>query len=253
MVRTGSFRNVFSSAFNRAGPMEFITNAVMLQPVHVHVLGSNVPLWSLSYEVWFYVWFGIVAFGFQRGPRSLVLGIVFATLGLLLFNWTALIGLTIWCFGALAYQWTGWRRSIRLALLAFLVSLAVSLSSRLSLLAVPFKLSDFPVGLSFAWLLALMKGRSYRLLATTEKLNQTLSQFSYSLYVIHFPTMLCLLAVFVELAGLSAVLKQGFVPSGLTLFVYFATAASTFIFAFLFSRLFEAQTGVLRRWLKARF
>ena len=239
----------FPSAFQGDSAALVAGNLAMLQPIHVPVLGSNVPLWSLSYEVWFYVWFGAFAFALQHKRRAWVYPML-ATAGLLLFHWSALFGLLIWCFGALAYQWDGWARSMTLALAAFALSLGLSLWGRVNLTDVPFKLTDVFVGLSFAWLLALMKRRSYRLWNGTEKLNQPLSDFSYSLYVIHFPAMLCFLAIFMQAAGLAGTIKQGNVPAGPALLVYLATAASTFGLAFLFSRLFEARTGAVRRWLK---
>ncbi len=241
----------FPSAFQGDNLGLLIANLLMLQPIHAHVLGSNVPLWSLSYEVWFYVWFGALALAMERKGRAWLLPML-ATLGLLLFHWSALFGLVIWCFGAVAYQWTRWPQWIILALLAFALSLGLSLSGRFSLADVPFKISDIPVGLTFAWLLAVMKRRSYRSWTVTEKLNQALSNFSYSLYVIHFPTMLFFLALFTGLAGRVATIKQGSMPDTPALIVYGATAASTFLFAFLFSQLFEARTGAVRRWMKAR-
>ena len=151
------------------------------------MLGTNVPLWSLSYEVWFYVWFGVSAFALQARRRSAALWIGLATLGLLLFHWTAIFYVAIWCFGAVAYQWSRWPRSIVLALIAFALTLVVSMSSRAAgnIPNVPLKWTDLPVGIAFAWVVALMKRRSYRVWNGTEKFNQALSNFSYSLYVIH--------------------------------------------------------------------
>lgn len=239
----------FPSAFRGDSADLVLRNLAMLQPIHAPVLGSNVPLWSLSYEVWFYVWFGAFAFALQHNRRAWAYPVL-ATIGLLLFHWSALFGLLIWCFGALAYRWEGWPRSMILALAAFVLSLGLSLWGRFSLAEVPFKISDIFVALSFAWLLALMKRRSYRLWNVTEKFNQALSDFSYSLYVIHFPAMLCFLAIFMHAAGIEGTVKQGNVPGGYALLVYVATGAATFALAFVFSRLFEARTGTARRWLK---
>ena len=234
--------------------VDFFANLAMLQPVHSTVLGSNIPLWSLSYEVWFYVWFATLAWALQRRARSDFLLVGLATVGLLLFHWTALYYLVIWCLGGLAYQWSRWPNSIALAFAAFFASMALSMSGRFTLPVhdIPIKSSDVLVGLSFAWLLALMKRRSYRLLNKTEKFNQVLSDFSYSLYLIHFPVMLCLIGVFAGIAGLEGSLKQGLLPNGAGFSVYLPTAASAFLAAFAFSRLFEANTGVVRRWLKRR-
>lgn len=228
---------------------DFLGNLAMLQPIYVPVFGSNFPLWSLSYEVWFYVWFGLVASYVQSTRRFVPLVIALITLSLVLFHWTALYYLAIWCFGALAYQWSRWPNSIKLALVCFLASLGFAeyIGSPLN---IPGKPSDIFVGFSFAWLLALMKRRSYKILDRTHKLNDLFSSFSYSLYVTHYPVLLCLVGFFAELAGLSRKLKQGLVPGATGLAVYFATAVSMLLIAFVFSRLFEARTGQVRRRLK---
>lgn len=233
--------------------LDLVRNLLMLQPVHAPMLGANPPLWSLSYEVWFYVWFGITAYALQAKRRSAPLLIGLATLGLLLFHWTALFYVAIWCFGALAYQWSGWPRSITLALIAVGLCFVLSLSSRAAAAVpnVPLKWSDLPLGLAFAWLLALMKRRSYRVWMNSERFHQALSNFSYSLYVIHYPLLLCFVSLFATIGHVGQI-KQGLVPDVTGVTIYALTAASTFLSAFIFSRIFEARTGAARRWLKSR-
>ena len=231
----------------------FIRNVFMLQPAHAPMLGSNVPLWSLSYEVWFYVWFGVCAFALQAKRRSATLWIALASIGLLLFHWTAIFYVAIWCFGALAYQRSRWPRSIILALIAVVLSLILSRADFVagSIPGIPLKWSDLPLGLAFAWTLALMKRRSYRIWNGTEQFNQALSNFSYSLYVIHYPLLLCFVSLYATL-GHVAQIKQGLLPNAIGLAIYLLVAVSTFLSAFIFSRIFEARTGAARRWLKAR-
>jgi peptidoglycan/LPS O-acetylase OafA/YrhL len=233
--------------------LDLIRNLFMLQPAHAPMLGSNKPLWSLSYEVWFYVWFGITAYALQARRRSASLWIVAATLGLLLFHWTALYYVAIWCFGALAYQWSRWPRSIFLALIAVGLCLCLSMSGRMAgnVPNVPLKWSDLPLGLAFAWLLAVMKRRSYRAWKGSETFNQALSNFSYSLYVIHYPLLLLFVSLFTIIGHVSQV-RLGLVPDRVGMTVYVLAAGSTFVSAFVFSRIFEARTGAARRWLKAR-
>jgi peptidoglycan/LPS O-acetylase OafA/YrhL len=150
-----------------------------------------------------------------------------------------------------AYQWGRWPQSVALALVAFALSLGLSLWSRVGIPHASFKLSDLAVGLSFAWLLALMKRRSYRAWNGSERFNQALSNFSYSLYVIHYPLLILFVSLYATL-GHVAQIKQGLAPNGTGLTIYGLAAASAFLSAFIFSRIFEARTGAARRWLKAR-
>ena len=234
--------------------LDLLRNLLMLQPAHAPMLGSNVPLWSLSYEVWFYVWFGVAACALQAKSRLAILWIGLATFALLLFHWTAIVYLAVWCLGALAYQWPRWPRSMLLALAATGLVLALSRSDRAAAAVpgIPLKWSDLPLGLAFAWMLALMKRRSYRVWHRTENLNQALSNFSYSLYVIHYPLIILFVSLFATLLGHVTEVKQGLLPDGLGMTIYALTATTTLPAAFLFSRIFEARTGDARRWLKAR-
>lgn len=243
-----------AGVYHGAGIGDLAGNLAMLQPVHVPVLGTNFPLWSLSFEVWFYVWFGVLAWRFQSSRHFRPLALLLATLALALFHWMAIFFVLIWCFGALAYQWRGWPNSMGLAFAAFAISLLLSVALKFSAFngAIPLKPTDLPVGLSFAWILALMKRRSYRVLNATEKFNDALSNFSYSLYVTHYPVILCLVAVFAEVAGISGGLKHGLIPGAASWAVYIASACCMIVIAFLFSQLFERRTGEVRRWLKNR-
>jgi peptidoglycan/LPS O-acetylase OafA/YrhL len=96
-----------------------------------------------------------------------------------------------------------------------------------------------------------MKRRSYRMWNASEPFNQALSNFSYSLYVIHYPLILLFVSLFAALGHLTQI-NQGMLPNVAGMTVYALAAASAFLSAFLFSKIFEARTGSVRRWLKAR-
>ena len=96
-----------------------------------------------------------------------------------------------------------------------------------------------------------MKRRSYRVWMNSERFHQALSNFSYSLYVIHYPLLLCFVSLFATLGHVMQI-KRGLVPDATGVTIYALTAASTFLSAFIFSRIFEARTGAARRWLKSR-
>ena len=175
-----------------------------------------------------------------------------ATLGLLLFHWTALLFSRS---GASAHSpingragrvRSHWRRPASAAR-----PFGLSLSGRASVGNLPLKLTDVFVGLSFAWLLGLMKRRSYRIWVRTEPFNQALSNFS--LFALRHPLPgNPVHPAAVRRSDRTRRSDQARVCPGpiAQVAVYAATALSTFALAFLFSRLFEARTAFVRRQIK---
>ena len=63
------------------------------------------PLWSLSYEVWFYVLAGAVAVMFMRSKRtSVILSSVLVLLVFIIFNKLSAHYLFVWLMGALVFS-----------------------------------------------------------------------------------------------------------------------------------------------------
>jgi peptidoglycan/LPS O-acetylase OafA/YrhL len=87
----------------RPSTESFLINAACLQGVFGDVYVLNYPLWSIAYEVWFYVLVGFVgAFARFRGP-----GRVAAAVGILtclgIFTVLSALYLFCWLLGCLAY------------------------------------------------------------------------------------------------------------------------------------------------------
>jgi peptidoglycan/LPS O-acetylase OafA/YrhL len=178
----------------------FFGNLFFLQSIWSPVFGSNGPLWSLSYEFWYYILFpaGVLAAAVWPGIRNRV-----AYLGLALFLlWFVgpQIGLyfLIWLMGALA----SWLRQVtipisrraQLALsvatgLIFFGALAWSRTHRFPSVV----LTDYLVGLCFAlWLYAMVLGSRDDVSPAYTAVAKKVSGFSYTLYLTHFPALLLL-------------------------------------------------------------
>ena len=98
--------------------ISFLGNLFSLQRVLVSSFGDNLPLWSLAYEVWFY----ILALGFAfvfTGRRPLIGTIIFI-LVFLVFTRLDAIYLFSWCIGAAVYS----TRKTRFSLSGFVFSCA---------------------------------------------------------------------------------------------------------------------------------
>jgi peptidoglycan/LPS O-acetylase OafA/YrhL len=189
--------NVPSVALRSTVPV-FLGNFFYLQSIISPVFGSNGPLWSLSYEFWYYLIFPalVLAAAAWAGAR---VRIQYASLALLLL-W--FVGppirsyFLIWLAGALVgrlQRITKFKASSSVlaisAGLIFIGSLAWSRTHRLS----SDLLTDYIVGFCFAlWLYALLLGSREDVPAAYSYGAKKLAGFSYTLYLTHFPALLLL-------------------------------------------------------------
>jgi peptidoglycan/LPS O-acetylase OafA/YrhL len=60
------------------GPLQMLANAFGLNGVVTETMIENRPLWSLAYEIWFYVIGGALAYIFSRGPNLWSVGLLSA-------------------------------------------------------------------------------------------------------------------------------------------------------------------------------
>lgn len=102
----------------------FINRAWVISGFHGLEPGANIPFWSLSYEVSYYVAIGLIVFG--RGT----LRIVFLLLLCLLMGPTAMLLAPIWFLGYVIYRWQArLKMPLVAALAAFILGLSLYLIS----------------------------------------------------------------------------------------------------------------------------
>jgi peptidoglycan/LPS O-acetylase OafA/YrhL len=179
----------------------FFGNLFFLQSITFPVFGSNGPLWSLSYEFWYYIAFPLLilmAAGWT-GTRTRML---YAGLALFLFWFIGpLLSLyfLIWLAGVLAGRiQRAWKYKPSPAALStmggivFLASLAWCRTHRLYSDLV----TDYIVGICFAlWLYTLLLGSRDDVSPAYARVAKKLAGFSYTLYLTHFPLLLLLRAL----------------------------------------------------------
>jgi peptidoglycan/LPS O-acetylase OafA/YrhL len=238
-----------------ATPTNFFGNVVMLQHFRVPAYGSNTPLWTISAEFWFYFLFGLAAVLLlhrsvrKRGAAIAVGAVVFAILGAafpyLLGLW--LIGIGVTLIG---------RSRLERPLLALILFVAVLVAARImhdkvSALMWGQTVRDYGVALSFAYLLYSMRSARSALLARFAGFNRFMADFSYSLYLIHFP-LLIFLSSLAFASGYFPGVAIGYRPTdpeGLILYVLMLV--TVYLAAWSFSLLTERQTARVRRLLKS--
>jgi peptidoglycan/LPS O-acetylase OafA/YrhL len=189
--------NVPSVALRSTVPV-FLGNFFFLQSIISPVFGSNGPLWSLSYEFWYYIVFpaGVLAMAAWVGTRNRIL---YAGLALFLLWFVGLqisFYFLIWLGGALVgrFQRATKFKSPSPALplsagLIFVGALAWSRTHRLS----SDLLTDYMIAFCFAlWLYTLLLGSREDVSPAYVYAAKKLSGFSYTLYLTHFPVLLLL-------------------------------------------------------------
>lgn len=234
----------------------FISNALMLQTVWMPSFGSNQPLWTISLEFWFYAVFGLAMAAWLAGPgrSGLAFGALAALLVLVLggdFPWY----LGLWLIGVLA-ACVPWRSTElpRLALASFAAVLVLTrLKSDIFEQDFPARMFKYYiVAVAFAWLLVSMRAVRLSPLDRLARYNRFLADFSYSLYLIHFPLMLFLLGA-LHATGRLDPISRGYSPASAEgLAVYLSVIVAVLLLAWLFSQLTERQTWQVRAALKER-
>jgi peptidoglycan/LPS O-acetylase OafA/YrhL len=227
----------------------FFGNLFFLQSVVSPVFGSNGPLWSLSYEFWYYILFPalIIAAVSWMGARARVL---YLGLALLLFWFVGLqisLYFMIWLMGALIGRVPHHNR-LRSPRTAALASVAASLPFIAALGWIRSHpqfsetLGDFAVGLCFSfWVYFLIQISRDDVSLAYGKTSKTLAGFSYTLYLVHFPVLLLLRGLLDP--------RGNWLPDWRHLFYALAIALLMLGYAYLVAEFTEARTGVVRRRL----
>lgn len=166
-----------------------------LQGILIHgSFGSNVPLWSLANEFWYYILFPLALIA---GRRSFAVRIRIASgIFFLLFAWFVgphiLVSFPVWLLGSVMAAIRVPRFSIvlRTAVFAAYPLLFFYLSKAHW---IPPAASDDLLGVAtFFFMLCLLHATSAAPSARWVGLSRTGARFSYTLYVVHFPFLMLL-------------------------------------------------------------
>jgi peptidoglycan/LPS O-acetylase OafA/YrhL len=209
--------------------LRWLNAAVLLNGLTAKTLCIDAPLWSLSFE-WFYY---MAALAFVLAVRRiftpsafLLIGyaIALAVLGLFLNRSMLELGL-VWMFGVAAKVVFD-RQILTVPALRWigLVAVCAALAIHKDL---PF--SDYSLGVLVAFMIAHSGWSSWR---WAEKTGDKLASFSYSLYLIHFPISVLALGCLYKIYGIQIKLPmnaKGLAIAGATL-VIAVVAARGFAF-----------------------
>jgi len=187
-----------TSVASRLTISAFVGNFFYLQSFISPVFGSNGPLWSLSYEFWYYILFPamVLTMAAWVGYRARSLYAVLFLFLLWFVGWQISFYFLIWLLGAFegyllrkAKFIPGFPGITFLGGLVFIGALAWCRTHRLS----SDVLTDYVVAVCFgAWLYTVLLGTREDVPPAYEHVAKKISGFSYTLYLTHFPVLLLL-------------------------------------------------------------
>jgi peptidoglycan/LPS O-acetylase OafA/YrhL len=238
-------------------PTIALGNVLFLQSIYVPELGSNGPLWSLSYEFWYYCLFPILYIGILHAEswRGRALGIVAALLVAAIVSRAILFYFPIWLMGTVLcllpqkknlFGRSAFRAALALAGLAFAVAVVAGhLSFVQNFYGHSTLVSDYVTAIGFSMLLYVLTHDNRPMQPSRyARLSQAAAGFSYTLYVVHMPFIVFLRAVLIPDRPWEPVpwyLAAGCVVTGVCL-----------IYAYLVGRVTEAKTAEVRGFVMAR-
>jgi peptidoglycan/LPS O-acetylase OafA/YrhL len=251
------YTNVYSNL------KDFTGNLFFLQNIFVDVYGSNAPLWSLNYEFWYYMLFPILLLLFFNNQRNivkvinlLIVLLIISTVGPRINSY-----FVIWLIGTFV---------LLLPKINFLMQKFIPiLSLILLMIAIPIRplvmtgrlftekwtedlfVVDLFIGLTFGFfiytLLHIVSDRFRNMeLRRLGKISKLIASFSFSLYLIHYPIINI---------GYYWGAKNGFFglqPSLVSIAAEIIIVLIICMIAFFFSRITEAKTYNVRKYLKRK-
>lgn len=242
------------SIVERLDAVTLAGNLAMLQTILVEPFGSDVPLWSLANEWWYYLLFGgaLWALKGRSRYRQVLSATAIAAVTVLLFPRQISLWFLIWASGA-ALVGIAPRRKIPLwfSVPLFLASLGLSrifhlVQAKLPAFLPADFLQDLMVGLGFC-LFLLSARQTGGLSLAGKKMNAFLADFSYSVYLFHFPLLIFFGALADRISPQTLPGQTGW-RGGLC---FCLGVALLYLTAFCLSRLTEANTARVRSVLRS--
>jgi len=229
----------------------FLGNLFFLQTILCPTFGSNGPLWSLANEFWYYALFPLGFFaGLAWARHSFRRAIPLTILALCAAAFVGrdiLVGFVIWLAGCvLVLGYSKVRLETRIAFVIYvgissLVLCFCLVAARTGKFAVLG--SDLAVGFAFTlFLFGMLQMDSKRPHIYYAGTSHLFAEFSYSLYVIHFPFLLFLKAWIAP--------SQRWQPNAVHLLYGAVIGAVVLGFAWLVSLFTEKRTRVARNWMR---
>jgi peptidoglycan/LPS O-acetylase OafA/YrhL len=224
----------------------FLGSAFFLQDIVTPVFGTNGPLWSLSYEFWFYIFFPLLVIVLSASKRNRVRvlsGLLLLVL-VVLSGWKIGAYFLIWLLGAvialLPLRLPSWLRGISTGAAGLLLLLTIYLELRSPINAF---VSELILGVMFSiFLWTVLHAQEVSVHPLYRNSAQTLSAMSYTLYLVHYPMLVFISALLMPVWRLWPASPQSVLKLLPILVIVFVAAWMVYY-------CFERNTERIRKWL----
>lgn len=222
------YPNIDAGISSNLGLDTLIGNILFLMNNHFQQWGTNGPVWSLKYEVWFYIFFPLLIFIdklFKKDVLYIVLIILYG-LGLLYEKHSGVPSNESFIILDILFNIATWWSGVVLAK-AFIKrddARIKAISYALFLLPLGFYVNDdLIVSLGFTGFIAslIIYSEKLKRLRTTLTRMGFLGDFSYTLYIVHFPILVFLSATLVKYEG-KLPMNHYYVVSGIIVAIVFS-------------------------------
>lgn len=224
----------------------------MLEEICAPVLGSNGPLWSLAYEWWYYILFALICLAYlSKGLKRYSLAVIFIAICSLLPA-KLIFMMTIWWLGFVLYIIYDKIKFPQIPIvfaIIFFITMALCRISRIKETGFEpiLVLKDLLLGVTYCMLLLSINKGQFNW--KPSKIHEYLSEFSYSLYLTHFPIMILLVAFNYQVFNVKFKLQPSLFSVAYVTFTIFML----YIVAFIFSRVTESHTHQVKKILHNKF
>jgi peptidoglycan/LPS O-acetylase OafA/YrhL len=229
--------------------LQWLGNLLQLQGIFVAPVTG--PLWSLSYEVWFYIFFGAIGVIFSTyvKAREVVFGFAVLFICALIFTKLSATYLFIWLSGAICYLFIPAKPNkivVGLAIFMSFVLLALlqlSYNSRyLASTGLNQEVLELCFSFCFSIVVCMIVGirPDHKVTIAINRLSVPLAAFSYTLYLTHFPLMFLLSHFGFEMSKDINLQSLGLFAFAVTLSIIVAYAVYW---------VFEKRTVPVKKWI----
>lgn len=233
-------------------------NIFAMQGLFSDVFAHNAPLWSLSYEIWFYILIGAIGITLTYSLYTRVSGIILLFISLSVFTRLNAALLGCWLLGAFSWFLISDRKKLGLLIVGLCIGLLGMLLSQLQADSLSFSrnylftllpsrdvaslIESLGIGFLIASICTIVPTGTK--MTNFEETGTKLAAWSYTLYLTHFPVLM---------------LIEHFYParyhaiSLTTILLFIVKVAACMLTAWLLYLPFEARTPHIRGWLRERF